>query len=318
MNYYGFKNKAFQSRGKKTLISILLLLTVFAWVLLFLPASGGLIDTSINESLRIDFINVGQGDSILVRTPEGRNYLIDGGMEATILDANKTGRELVQNYLNTMGVKSLDGVIISHWHNDHFGGLLPVIKTFPVKQTWECGTNSEVANYKKYEELCKLKRIKRVTAKSGDVLEWGNEIFVQVINPELYSKTSNYSSLHNSSIVLLIRYGKVQVLLAGDIEEDSERELMKYGEGLRSQILKIPNHGSDASIYEPFLKLVRPKVGIICVGKDNPFRHPAKDALKAYKRLKTKIYRTDESGSISLVIGGKSNNDFKVVLERNP
>ncbi|GAB4279881.1 MAG: hypothetical protein Kow0029_24030 [Candidatus Rifleibacteriota bacterium] len=286
------------------------------WAVFLSDDLGGLVQTNLNKDLRLDFVNVGQGDAILVRTPMGKTYLVDAGMNVTLAEARKENRELIQNYLRNLGITRLDGIVITHWHNDHLGGIIPLLRLYDVPQIWECPTDFETDLFRKYEELCSKKRIRRISTKAGDVLEWGNELFVQVLHPDNKSRTHEYSDMNNMSIVLLLRYGKVQTILAGDIEEEGEREVVKYGPAIKSQILKIPHHGSDTSIYSLFIKRVAPEVGIIQVGRNNPFKHPSDKTLLAYGTIGTKIYRTDRHGNIRLFIGGKDEKDYRFEVDR--
>jgi competence protein ComEC len=218
---------------------------------------------------------------------------------------------LTHNYLRSLGVGRLDGVVITHWHNDHLGGLLPVLRLLDVDVVYEPPGSFETEAYKDFEAICSKQHIRRVTTKAGDVLDWGNELFVQALHPEKPLTGKEYSDVNNLSIVLLIRYGKVQMLFAGDIEEDSEREVMKYGESIKSQVLKVPHHGSDTSDYFRFLQMVSPEVGVIMVGANNAFKHPSPRTLTNYGRIGTKLYRTDRQGNIRLFVGGRDAKDYR-------
>lgn len=316
MTKFGYEQKSFQSKKTNFVFAALLILVFFVWALLLSPDHGGLVAININPELRVDFINVGQGDAILLRTPMGKNYLIDAGANVPIAEARREGRELAHNYLRTLGVGHLDGVVITHWHNDHLGGLLPVLRLFDVDMVYEPPGAFETEAYKDFEAICSKQHIKRVTTKAGDVLEWGNELFVQALHPEKPLSGKEYADVNNLSIVLLARYGKVQMLFAGDIEEDAEREVMNYGEALRSQILKVPHHGADTSDYFRFLQLVAPEIGVIMVGANNAFRHPSVRTLTQYERLGTKLYRTDRHGNIRLFVSGRNDKDFRFELDQ--
>ncbi len=316
MAKYGFEQKSFQSRQTNFVFFALLIAVGLVFAMLISEDLGGLVQNNLNAEMRIDFVNVGQGDAILIRSPGGRVYLVDGGMAATLSDARKEKRELIQLYLRDQGITRLDGLVITHWHNDHLGGLIPVLRLYDIDRIWECPTNFETEAFKTYEEICAKKRIRRISARAGDVLEWGKELFVQVLHPDEKTRTHSYSDMNNMSIVLLIRYGKVQTLLAGDIEEESEREIMKYGAGIKSQIIKIPHHGSDTSDYAPFLQMVGADYGILMVGRSNSFKHPSEQALLEYSSVGTRIYRTDRNGNIRLFVGGKDEKDYRIEVDQ--
>ena len=316
MSKFGFEQKSFQSKKTNFVFFALLILVVFVWALVLSPDHGGLVEANLNPELRIDFINVGQGDAILIRTPRGKNFLIDGGNNVTVTDARREGRELVQNYLRQQKISKLDGVVVTHWHNDHLGGLIPVLRLFEVDKVYETPSSFYSDSWKSYDEICTKSRIKRTSLKAGDVLEWGNELFVQVLHPDKPGKEKTYADVNNMSIVLLLRYGKVQILLPGDIEEDSEREVMKYGEGIRSQIIKVPHHGADTSDYLSFLKMVKPETGVIMVGRSNAFKHPSPRTISHYDQVGTKLYRTDRHCNIRLQVGGKDSADYRFVVDQ--
>ena len=317
MKSFGIKEKSFTNQNINALLGTLGILVIIVLAIIASPDHAGLVDKSMDSSLRIDFINVGQGDSILLRTPKGRNFLIDGGTNITEVEAGKAGREAVHSYIRSLKVRKLDGLVITHWHNDHLSGLLPVLKQINVAVIYEVPAGIKSDAYREYETLCKRMNIKRTTVKAGQILEWGDELFVQVLHPEDTYASEKASEINDDSVVLAVRYGKVQTLLCGDIEEDSEREILKYNEALKSQIVKIPNHGADTSDYQPFLKMVGARVGIISVGSNNPFKYPSNRTLERYEALGTKIYRTDYNGNIHAVISGKDENDFHISVDRN-
>ncbi|NCB40457.1 MAG: MBL fold metallo-hydrolase [Erysipelotrichia bacterium] len=316
MSKYGYEQKSFQSKKTNFVFFVLLIMVIFIWAVFFSPDSAGLVASNVSSELRVDFINVGQGDAILIRTPKGKAFLIDGGTSVPVSEAKRQGRELVQNYLRTQKISRLDGAVLTNWHYDHLGGMTQVLRLFDVDRIWETPSESSKESIDDYEILCNKNRIRRITVKAGDVLEWGNELFVQVLNPDKPSNARAYSDVNNMSIALLIRYGKVQLMLAGDIEEDAEREIMKYGPAISSQILKVPHHGADTSDYMPFLQMVSPAVGVIMVGKNNSFKHPSPRAISHYERIGTKLYRTDRHGNIRLTIGGKNEKDFRFIVDQ--
>lgn len=316
MTEYGFEQRSFQSKSVIFLFVCCLLATLVVWGLALSPDLGGFAGASFNPFLQVDFINVGQGDAILVRTPKGRHYLIDAGTQVSSALARQESRELTHRYLADKRIPRLDGVVVTHPHNDHIGGIAQVLRLFEVDKVWECGSKTDTVSFKDYVDWCEARRIPRVTAKAGDILDWGDELFVQVMHPTEISQSQGFSDLNNMSIAILIRYGKVNMMLTGDIEEESQHEMVPYGKGMACQIIKAPHHGSDTSIFLPFIKLLNPEVAIIQVGKINPFRHPSKAMLELYQRLGIKTYRTDRNGNIRAIIGGKDEKDFRIEVDR--
>lgn len=317
MTEYGFEQTSFQGTSKKVTFVIVFLIMISIWAMVLSPDHGGIGPSAMNPRLRIDFANVGQGDAILVRTPRGRAYLIDGGMNVSSTQAVRESRELIQNYLRMKRIRHLDGIVVTHNHNDHLGGIIPVIRLIKVDRIWDCGSVSNTQTYKEYADICEKKRIPRMTAKAGDVLDWGSELFVTVLHPEAISKSQEFSEMNNMSVTLLIKYGKVTTLLCGDIETEAEEEVARYGDAIHAQVVKIPHHGSDTSINKRFWEYVAPETGIIQVGRDNPFGHPKIEALDLYRKKNIALKRTDVNGSVRLLVGGEHERDYAVEVDRN-
>ena len=317
MKKFGIKDKPFHEQSSRIILAVLIVLNILVFSLLFSKNMFGLIDINYSPELRIDFVNVGQGDCCVIRTPKGRTFVVDGGTNVSETDAKKQGRELIYKYVDKLNISKIDGVVVSHWHVDDFSGLIPLIKNFNVASVYETPIGFINEFYNDFDEACKKKNIKRISVMAGNVLEWGDELFVQVLNPEEIFGSTVHSEINNDSIVLLIRYGKVQILLCADIQEDAEREVIKFNEGIRSQIIKVPDHGAERSAYKPFFKLVGAKVGIISVGAKNKFGYPSNKTLDIFEELGMKIYRTDYNGNIHLSVGGKDEKDYTISIDRN-
>jgi competence protein ComEC len=313
---YGFEQKSFQSLNVKIVFIGLFLMALAVWAVALSPDHGGLYPVAFRPTIAVDFVNVGQGDAILIRTPLGKHFLIDGGENAPLGQAKSENRELIQHFLSRNGIRHLDGIVVTHYHNDHLGGIVPVLRQMKVKKIWDPGGDFNTQTFKDYADLCEKRRIPRIGVKAGDTLDWGKELFVGVLHPAEVSKLQDYSAINNTSVTLLLRYGKVSMLLTGDIEEDAEKEVAKYGEAIGCQVMKMPHHGSDTSIYRPFIDLVAPEFGIIMVGRLNPFGHPCPDMLKLYQGLGVQMYRTDHHGTIRLEIGGRDEGDFSIKVDR--
>jgi competence protein ComEC len=312
---YGFKKKPFDSSGAKALLGSLLVLCFFVWLMVFSPDHGGLIKKDISEELQIDFINVGEGDAILIKVPNGKVILVDGGPQLLAEDAKAQGVELLHKVLEKQGIKRLQGVLLTHWHNEHLAGLFPVIKFNSISHIYEPPYEGKGRLYEEYVRLCNTTKITRQKVHSDMVINLGKEVFLQILHPEPEPVHGGVTNQKNSSVVLLLRYGQVQVLLTADIMKDGILELMKYGDGIGSQIIKVPNHGSELSLYENFIKTVGAKVGIITTGQ-NSLGHPSGRVLQAYEQVGTRLYRTDLHGNIRVLVGGRHENDFKVLANQ--
>lgn len=317
MRIYGIQEKPFSKQNTRVILAILIIFNLFVFFALLSKNNLGLLPNNLSPALRIDFVNVGQGDCCVIRTPKGRTFVVDGGTNVSEADAKKAGRELIYKYLKKIDVNEVDGIVATHWHADDFTGLIPVLKKFKVNRVYETPIGFVNEFYNDFDEACKKNNTKRITVSAGNVLEWGDELFVQVLNPEDLYGSANHSEINNDAIVLLIRYGKVQVLLCADIQEDAEREVLKFNEGIKSQIIKIPDHGAERSAYKPFFKMVGATHGIISVGANNKFNYPSDKSLELFEELGMKIYRTDKNGNIRLTIGGKDEKDFTFSVDSN-
>ena len=259
------------------------------------------------KDLIITFIDVGQGDSILVETPSGRNILIDGGgTPAWRQRTYNIGNMRIAPVLRKKQIKVLDKVILTHGHADHVEGLLDIIGLYPVREvidTREGGGGAD-DEYVKFLELVKEKKIRYRVVKEGDALELDPDLAVGVLNPP--GKFS-YNNANDNSLVLQLVYRQFQVLLAADIGQAAERRLVgKYGAALRSRVLKIAHHGSKTSSCASFLDAVKPELAVISCGRNNTFGHPHPDVIKRLKRLKIQYLNTAYQGSITVTSNGEN------------
>lgn len=246
------------------------------------------------KELKIYFIDVGQGDSTLIVTPNLKTILIDGGEEKNIL----------VNYLLDRRIKTIDYIIISHFDSDHCNGLIEVIEKLKVRNI----LISEQAYYSEdYTNIAKIinqQKINTVFVKQGDSLKIDKDVKIKILYP---SKNLEYEDLNNNSIVAKVEYYNFSMLFTGDIEKSEQKILEKYKntEEIKSTILKISHHGSKTSSSEEFLKEVNPRIALIGVGKNNKFGHPNNGVLERLEKINCKIYRTDEMGEIQIKINEK-------------
>lgn len=259
----------------------------------------------LGPSLRVDFIDVGQGDSILIHTPDGANALVDAG-EA------ESGPRIVE-HLKRAGVQRLDLLVLTHPHSDHVGGMPAVFESFPVGDVLDSGYvhGSEV-------QEAMLRRIEREKlpyhrARAGMEIALGQDARLEVLSPpeRLFSGTD--SDANNNSVVLRLVYGRVKILLAGDIEQEAEGELIASHRDLESQVLKVANHGASDSTSLEFLRLVRPEYVVISVGAHNEYGYPSRTTLGRLSEEKTgaTVLRTDTSGTVSVLTDGR-----RIVVEK--
>jgi competence protein ComEC len=250
------------------------------------------------SSLEVFAIDVGQGDSTLVRLPDGFTLLIDGGgSENRSWDP---GQLRVVPFLRHLGIKKIDLVVASHPHADHVAGLGAVFEAMEVKELWTCWHGAEANPW--YKELIHQAQRHRLIPSSPRRLLRGR-VKIEPLWPlgyEGFCADPGYST-NSNSIVLRIEYGQSVVLFPGDIEEEVEEELVeRYGVSLRANVLKVPHHGSPSSSSPAFIQAVSPQLAIISAAPANAFGFPDSVVLERYLRQQVQIVRTDRVGAVRI------------------
>ena len=241
------------------------------------------VSTFSGDTLRVNYIDVGQGDSIFIQLPNKETMLIDAGETYEV--------DNVINYLNNLGIKKIGYVVGTHPHTDHIGGLEEVINTFDVGTIYMPKVSS---NSKTFEDLLTTisnKGFKVKTAKSGVVVLSEDNLKLEFIAPN----SDNYSNLNNYSAVLKLTYLDNTFLFMGDAETLSEDEITS---DVDADVIKVGHHGSDSSSSVEFVKKVSPEYAIIMVGEGNSYNHPYQSIIDRYESVGAKVLRTDLDGNI--------------------
>jgi len=275
----------------KWLVLPLLIVAILVWsVALTMP----------DDKLHVSFLDVGQGDAILIQTPNGQDILIDGGP-----DSQKVNLELSKKL--PFWDRTIDFVVCTHSQADHITGLVEVLQRYKVKQVLEPGVSYNSSIYQEWCNLVEEKQIKRDKAQAGQEIDLGNGIKLEVLNPpaSLWEGTSD--DVDNNGVVLRLSWGKVSFLFTADIREEVEFALIGQRANLKSTVLKVSHHGSKTSTSQQFLAAVDPEVAVISVGEDNPFGHPSPEVLeRLIDRVgEDNVYRTDEDGTIEFITDGE-------------
>jgi competence protein ComEC len=279
----------FKKRKFNYFILIALLAGAFyTWLAVFKQAPDNI--------LKVHFFDVGQGDSIFIETPQGKQVLIDGGPDKMILE--KLG-ETMPFY-----DRSIDLVILTHPDADHITGLAEVLKFYQIDHILSSGFEKDTAVYHKWRGLIEEKDIPLTLARNGQQIFLEKGIVMKILWPEQSLMNSMVKNANDASVVGQLIYGQIEILLTGDIEKNIEQYLVTHlpAGGLESDIFKAPHHGSKTSTSYNFLKAVNPQIAVISVGLDNRYGHPHKDILERLKYIS--VYRTDLMGDVEILTDG--------------
>ncbi|MFA5099204.1 MAG: MBL fold metallo-hydrolase [Candidatus Paceibacterota bacterium] len=269
--------------SKNSIIIIILFLIVFdifIWAEIFLNKP--------DKNTELYFLNVGQGDGELIVFPNNIKTLIDAGQ------ANKAAEEF--SYLFSPFNRYIDLVILTHPEIDHFGGLIDIMKRYKVGAFIFNGETKDSNGFSDLEKIIQENKIKTVVLSGGDKIKYLENYF-DVLSP---LKDSNSAATNENGLVLKLNSQNLKTLFAADIGEKTETDLIKkYGDYLKSDILKVAHHGSKFSSSDKFLAMVLPKISVFEVGK-NSYGHPNDGVIERLKNLNSKIFRTDQDGTVKI------------------
>lgn len=256
------------------------------------------------DRMRINFIDVGQGDSCLIRY-KGTNIMIDSGGSLSKNKDEKSydiGENVLNNYLLNRGITRLDYIMASHFDEDHSQGFIFLLKNMKVKNVIISEQYKTSSIYEQFKQICKKQNIQIIYVRSGDEIRIKDLAF-KILHPKSKENQISENPLNNNAIVCMVKYKNRRILFTGDIEKVAENEMVKeYTNGLKADILKVGHHGSKTSTTKEFLDLINPSVALIGVGQNNKFGHPNEDVIKRLEEKNIQIYRTDEMGEISVII----------------
>lgn len=283
----------------KIIICLLIVLILINFIIYIFP-----------QKLRIFFIDVGQGDSTLIITPDKKTVLIDGGGS----DSFDVGEKVLLPYLLDRRILKIDYVLISHFDTDHCGGILTIMEKVKVKNIIISEQAEHSENYERFKKLMIHKKIRLIEVKKGDKIKIGRYSEFKILFPT--SRLLSENPLNNNSIVAQFNYNNFKMLFTGDIEKLAEQQILKTEKAeIRADILKVAHHGSKTSSIPEFIKAVKPKIALIGVGKNNTFGHPNQQTIKNLENIKCRIYRTDLQGEIIIKIDQKGRMNVKSKLK---
>jgi beta-lactamase superfamily II metal-dependent hydrolase len=288
-------------------LAVLLVLAAAGWFLNTRPqeapapqAATSSVSASAASSTQamIYYLDVGQGDSELIRLPGGENVLIDTG-------TGETADKLV-SLLQELGVKRVDHLIATHPHEDHIGGMESVVRKIPVGKIYMPKVaDKQIPTTRTYEGLIDAisdKKLKITQAKAGMTIPLSGQAKLELLAPN----GTQYDDLNNYSVVAKLTYGQKTFLFTGDAEKLSEKEMLNKNYDLKCDVLKCGHHGSSSSTSAAFLKAVSPQFAVISCGLNNDYGHPNKEVLSRLQKAGVKVYRTDLQGTILARCDGRS------------
>lgn len=262
------------------LIALLVFGNLVVWILVF---------NKEENNLRISFYDVGQGDAALIQTPSGYNILVDGGPN------NK-----VSDYLNRdlpITNRELDLVILTHPQSDHMYGLIEVLKNFKVRKVVTSNSSNTTSDYKLWIDTVNNADLKPEFVKAGESISIEDNLTLEFNWPES-NEPLKPADLNEASLVFTLSYFDFDVLMTGD----ADSKIQPYrGIDKSIEILKVPHHGSATSMTDEFITNLKPTVSIISVGSGNRYSHPRVETLQQLEKVKSKVFRTDQNGTIKIV-----------------
>lgn len=265
-----------------TLLFLLLVGNFLVWTKVIFASSGKLI---------VKVYDIGQGDSIFIKTPGNYKILIDGGPTNKVLD-----------YLNQdlgLNDRSLDLLVLTHPQNDHMFGLIEVVKQFRVKNVLVSGVANTTASFKLWQNTLDNAHLQPKIAHQGQTINLADQVRLQILWPK--ETKPQVSDLNQAAVVMKVSYGNFDMLLTADADQVVQPYTSMT---THVEVLKVPHHGSKTALREDFLRSLNPDVSVISVGAKNNYGHPNQFLLGLLQKYSKKIFRTDQNGTVEFVSDG--------------
>jgi competence protein ComEC len=305
--YYQWESLFINKNGLFVLLPekrLIIRITVFMIALFTLTIIWSGILFPAKQELKVTYIDVGQGASAMIETPCGKVVLIDAGGEAAYRgEPGAVGERVVLPLLRVEDIRKIDLAIITHPHEDHFGGFIPLIETVAVDTILVSPVPGSSVYYTDMLDRAALLGIDVYEASAGQVWSCGPDLMLELIYP--YENIFNEASddLNNSSIVCRLHYGSISFLFTGDIEDFAADDLFRHNADLKAAVLQIPHHGGYMRAMPDLIEAVAPSIAVIQVGT-NSFGHPHSSVLNALDRAGVTVYRNDQHGAIIIKTDG--------------
>lgn len=270
------------------LLIALAMMVVFVWFPIFTYGYDG--------SLKVYFLNVGQGDSSFIETPERIQVLIDGGPDNSVLSELSS----VMPFYD----RTIDILVLSHPQKDHIFGLVEVLKRYEVGNVVFASIEYKNSAYDEFKKIIEEKNINKIEAKAGTQIKIGQYAFLDVLYPFGDISEKSVENPNDVSVAVKLNFLGKEFFFAGDAELKEEVELVNSGEDVDIDVLKVNHHGSKTSSSELFLEKTTPEIAVISVGKNNSYGHPHQEVLERFENIKT--LRTDINGRVQITTDGLS------------
>ncbi len=274
-----------------------------------------------NGRLRLDLLDVGQGDGALLTFPDGATLLVDAGgraqfaaaREGDAVDAPVTferdrrsiGEAVVAEYLWWRGLERVDYILATHAHADHMSGLNDIARNFKVRAALLGRNARDEAEFARFAETLRRERVPVEYVARGDRLKFGAATVDVLWPPRATGDETQELSENDASLVLRVRYGARVFLLTGDIERAAEDALGAAGDALQSDVVKVAHHGSRTSSTDSFIKATRPSVAVVSVGHTSPFGHPDATVVARWRAAGAQVLQTGRRGTITVSTDGR-------------
>lgn len=250
--------------------------------------------THASDELHIHLLDVGQGDAMILHQPDGCTVLIDAG---PVINGH-----LLTHHLTEMSVRSLDMVIVSHPHLDHFGGLFDLLPRIPARRLYDNGLANNSWEYFDDYQALRTAQPYEVLAR-GRTLQCGT-IEIDILHPEAHPNAED--KINNNSLAMMIRFDDFRLLHMGDLAGDGAADFLKTSPDLKADLIKIAHHGASDSAAPHLLELVAPDLALISTASSNRIGSPDKKALARLEKMNIPYLRTDLNGDIKILVSGGS------------
>ncbi len=291
---------------RKVILSALSGLLLLTCVIAFHPFSEPWPD----GRLHVQFLDVGQGDSIFITFPNGKTMLVDAGGRPSYRDEDEIpfepdlpsiGEAVVSEFLWEKGYSRIDAIVATHADADHILGLSDIARNFRLGEAWFGSTNSDDPDVRRLTDILDRNEVPKRSLERGDRLEIGG-VLVEILSPP--TQGAETRTENDRSIVIRLTFGSRSLLLTGDIEKLAESEIADSRQNLLSDVVKVPHHGSKSSSTEPLVASTHPTFAIIPVGRRSIFGHPHKETVERWRAIGAKVMTTGEEGTISFSTNG--------------